>query len=85
MIFKSETFTNKAGYRKQRRAICQQIKNYFEINGPLRLPHNVINLQMQGDNGEWFNISDGRYDSETYSTWQGNKRLITKDLYKRSK
>ena len=85
MIFKSETFTNKAGYRKQRRAICQQIKNYFEISGPLRFPHNVINLQMQGDGGEWFNISDGCYNSETYSTWQGNKRLNTKDLYKRSK
>ena len=81
MIFTSNEFTtSKSDYRKARKELLRQIKKTFQVKGPLRLPRNVIILQVKLDNGKWATITDCTCDMESYTTWQGIKRLVTLDL-----
>ncbi len=81
MIFVSNEFTtNKKDYKKARSELLKQITDHFSIKGPLRLPRNVIILQMKLDNGKWARVTDCTGDMEAYTTYQGVKRLITLNL-----
>lgn len=84
MIFKSDTFTTVTDYHEQRKALIKQIKDYYHVTYPIRLPKHSIILQKY-INGQWLDYCDHFEDCEYFSNnMKQLKRLKTIDLIKKS-
>lgn len=79
MRFYSEEFSNMKEYRKQRKALIEQIKKEFGVTGRIGLPKNSIILQANQGNG-WYCLTDESYEVENYINFNGIKRLTTVEL-----